>query len=151
MIWQVLIHWPLPDIGAVIFSGFFILVFLSVGFLILLSPLRAAARARRTYYAITDQRVLIISKFRRRSVASYAPCSINFLEVTERASGFGDIVFRRNVFARGSPPDTESGWGENDEGTPKIYEVGRTTIGFFGIPEVRRVEKAMRRLVPEIE
>jgi len=147
-IWQVVVHWPLR-LGPLIFCSLFILLFLSLGLFFLSAPLRAAAQARRTIYAITDQRVFIISDVRRRSVTSYGPNSIFLLQVTERADGSGDIVFRRDrllerVYVNASGDQTD------DSGIPSIHQRGAMIkIGFFGIPEVRKVEEAMRRLVSE--
>jgi hypothetical protein len=77
--------------------------------------------ARRMAYAVTNRRVLILQDFPRRRTESFWPTDLNLLEVTERADGRGDIIFRQRVVRR-------------EEG-------GSETLrdGFFGIAAVREV------------
>jgi hypothetical protein len=126
------------SLGALAFITFVVLLFLLVGLVLILWPLLAACDARRTIYAITDQRLFIISKFPRRHVDSYAPTSIYALETVERANGDGDIVFHKEW----KPPEVETGF------LSVSVEFGSATeIGFFGISEVRKVEEAIQRLI----
>jgi hypothetical protein len=137
---EVQTHWAVQKLGGLIFGGFIISLIFLVGLTVLLSPLSAARKARKTVYAITDQRLLIISNFPQKRVDSYAPVSINVLETVEGANGDGDIVFRKET----TPPRVETGF------LSVSVEFGTSKkIGFFGIPEVRKVEEAIRRLVSE--
>jgi hypothetical protein len=73
-------------------------MFVLVGLGLLLQPIIAAARARRTVYAITDRRLVIITpSLRSVRVDSYPLDSINILERTDRANGYGDIVFHKET------------------------------------------------------
>jgi hypothetical protein len=119
--------------GEVSPSGFFPLfglVFVAVGLGMVLSPLWAWFRARWIAYAISDQRLIIISSFPVHRVRSYAPMDIQELERTDRGDRSGDIVFRREQAGSGR-------WNRS-------YQTKR--IGFFGIPDVRRVEDMVRDL-----
>jgi hypothetical protein len=115
-------------------------MFVLVGLGLLLQPIIAAARARRTVYAVTDRRLVIITpSLRSARVDSYPLDSINILERTDRANGYGDIVFHKET----EPTRVVKGF--------LYYEKqggGVTRTGFFGIPEVRKVEEAIQRLAP---
>ncbi len=110
-------------------GGFFPLFgipFVLVGLGMLLSPLIAFHKGTQTVYAITNRRALIIEAGNSRSVKSYPFSNMDNLERVENADGSGDIVFLRET-RRGSK--------------------GRTytePIGFFGVPEVRAVERMLR-------
>jgi hypothetical protein len=72
-------------------------------------------------------------------VDSYPLDSINILERTDRANGYGDIVFHKET----EPTRVVTGF--------LYYEKqggGVTRTGFLGIPEVRKVEEAIQRLAP---
>ena len=100
---------------------------LGIGLFVLSKPLRQALKSGSMVYSITDQRLFIISGNRRKEVHSYAPESIQRLERTERRDGSGDTVFRHNTAA----------W--NASRFP-------TKVGFFGVPDIRKVEEMVRRL-----
>lgn len=116
---------------------FFGLPFVGVGLWMLTSPLRAAKSARSTVYAITDQRLVIVSGGRSRSVQSFGPQDITKVERNEHDNGLGDVIFgeeitwrrMRNRFGRGF---TDNSFVED--------------IGFFGIADAREVEAAVVRL-----
>jgi hypothetical protein len=97
------------------------------GLLLVLEPLWAAYRARTTLYAISDRRLLIVNLFPLRQIQSFPPEELNMLECTERPDGSGDLVFREAVMGSGRSRQTKR-------------------FGFFGVPEVRRVEDEVRRL-----
>ena len=96
---------------------------LGIGLFVLSKPLRQALKSGSMVYGITDQRLFIISGSRRKEVHSYAPESI---QRTER-DGSGDIVIRHDTAA----------W--NASRFP-------TKVGFFGVPDIRKVEEMVRRL-----
>ena len=88
---------------------------------------------RRTIYAISDQRLLLIRDFSKRRVASYGPEDIDVVERREHRDGSGDVIFRRE--------ETQKLKHHHDPHGKR--RVGMREIGFFGVPEVRRVEEAI--------
>lgn len=113
------------------------LPFLAVGVWMLSSPLRAARLARRTVYAITDQRLIILSGGRTRSVRSFGPGDITKLERNEHDNGLGDVIFAEEVswHSRRSRRGIRLGSHRHVE-----------DIGFFGIADAREVEAEVARL-----
>jgi len=86
-------------------SGFAIFPLFGVPFLlfglgIVLAPLWAYLKGRSTVYAVTNQRVLIISGGNSRSVQSYTHADILGVEHRERPDGSGDIVIITNGIMR---------------------------------------------------
>ena len=79
---------------------FFGLPFLLVGLGIVLAPLWAYLKGRTTVYAVTNQRVMVISGGNNRSVKSYTPSDIVGVEHRERPDGSGDIVILTNAITR---------------------------------------------------
>lgn len=88
---------------------------------------------RRTVYAISDQRLLIIRDFSKRKVTSYGPEDIDVVERRERRDGSGDVIFRRE--------ETQKLKHHHDPHGKR--RVGMREVGFFGVPDVRRVEEAI--------
>lgn len=118
--------------GADAFFPLFGLIFVAAGLFMLMSPLRAMAKARSTIYAITGERLLIIEGGRARRVTSFTAGDIQQIERTERSDGSGDVVFRREL-----PPTRRNSITFNGNWNA-------TRIGFFGVSDVRRVEAAVR-------
>ena len=116
------------DSGAFAFFPLFGVPFLLVGLGIMLTPVWIWLGAKKTVYAISSDRLVIIKGNR---VQSFEADEIDELERRERADGTGDVIFNRQLVRSHS------------------RHHGRTRerkIGFFGIPEVRRVEDEIRRL-----
>jgi hypothetical protein len=108
------------------------LPFVLIGFGMLLAPLWANLRAKKTVYAATERRLLIITEGRTRNVQSFDASDIKDVERRERPDGSGDIVFaRRTSYSRDSD-------GHGRQST--------TEIGFFGVPNVRDVERWVRQV-----
>jgi hypothetical protein len=141
-----LLHSDLSKLGLSTLAPICIVVpiTLIVGLAIMSAPVFEALKARKTIYAITDRRLLIISDFPQRRVDFWTPVSINAVEVVERANGVGNIIFRKE--REWKPANVETGFLY-----VSVEHASITTkkIGFFGIPEVRKVEEAIRRLVSE--
>ncbi len=78
--------------GAFSFFPLFGLPFLLVGLGIVLTPLWAWMGAKKTVYAISSDRLVIING---RTVRSFEPDEIDDLERRENADGSGDVIFRR--------------------------------------------------------
>lgn len=103
---------------------------LGFGLAMLASPLLQWRLAGRTIYAVTDQRVLIIDP---GSVQSFEPGDIQQLVRRDRGGGRGDLVFRE----------------EQGNLMLAMYTFGNNAtrrIGFFGIPDPRAAEEAVRQL-----
>lgn len=117
----------------------------SFWFLILSLPFLLAALAlallpwwwpnvtRLTIYAISDQRLLIIRTWPSRRVTSYGPDDIDVVERKEGKDGSGDLIFRREEHRKLRHHHDPQG----------KRRVGERAIGFFGVPDVRRLEEAV--------
>ena len=120
----------------------------SFWFLILSLPFLLAALAlallpwwwpnitRHTVYAISDQRLLIIRTWPSRRVTSYGPDDIDVVERKERRDGSGDLIFRREEYRKLRHHHDPQG----------KRRVGERMIGFFGVPDVRRLEEVVLAL-----
>ncbi|WP_054529058.1 PH domain-containing protein [Erythrobacter sp. SG61-1L] len=110
-----LIDWVFPLFG---------LPFVLVGFGMLASPFLAPLRARRTLFAITDQRVLRLQKAGKLDVQSLPVSRVGGLQRTESRDGSGTL---RIELADRAPGDARSGSFELPD-----------------IPNVRMVESRLR-------
>lgn len=110
------------------FFPLFGLPFILVGIGLLSSPFWSRRRARNTIYAITDRRALIIQGARSVETKSFGPDALAEITRRERRNGTGDVLFSRKE------------WRDSD-GDRQTRE-----IGFFSIPEPRRVETLLREL-----
>lgn len=88
---------------------------------------------RHTIYAISNRRLLIIRNWPKRKVTSYGPEDIDVIERRDRRDGSGDIIFRREEVRK--MRHHHDSYGKR--------RVGEREIGFFGVPDVRRVEEAI--------
>lgn len=102
--------------------------FASGGIWQFISPAIAFATARRTVYAVTNRRAIILQASRRQKVSSYLRPAMRHFVVLRRRDGSGDIVFDR-IFVR----DGKHG--------PITKEVG-----FYGLDDPRSVIELMRRV-----
>jgi hypothetical protein len=107
---------------------FFGLPFLLVGLGIVLAPLWAYLRGLSTVYAVTNQRVLVISGGNSRSVKSYTPNDILGVEHRERPDGSGDIVILTNAITR------------NNNMTSQVK------VALCGVPNVKQVAQQVLAL-----
>jgi hypothetical protein len=91
----------------------------------------AATRAR-TWYAITDRRVIILKTFFTTSVTSIDYANLNTLTLTERGDRSGDILFAQPT---PYPNNAQFGWSQP----------GRTLApGFYLLPDARNVYNQIR-------
>jgi hypothetical protein len=107
-------------------AGFPFLIF---GLIMAASPIWTARSARRTWYALTDQRAIVLrerSFGRGISVQSYEPNRLTAMERDEASDGSGDLIFEH--FFTGNT-DTQIG------------PASRVRRGFLGIDSVRAVEE----------
>ena len=82
-------------------------------------------QSRRTVYAITNQRVVVIVKGRSRTIESYSSHNLGSIKRTERPDGSGDLTFAQKAYV--------------DEGTTIAKD-----INFASIPQVKSVETLLR-------
>jgi hypothetical protein len=119
--------------------GFYlpVIIFLLTGLVMMSSPWWMYREGSKTVYAVTDKRLLIITGGGSPSVQSFDDSrfgSIAKIEAVERSNGSGDIVFARKV----------NRYHDSDGSSRTKIE----PIGFFGIPDVRSVEKLVRDVAP---
>jgi hypothetical protein len=113
------------------------LPFLLIGVFIVLAPLWAYLKGLSTVYAVTNQRVMVITGANNRSVKSYTPADISSIEHRERPDGSGDIVIQTNSMMRTN------------------NSVSQIKIVMCGIPNVKQVAQqvlslhSQRSAVPE--
>ncbi|MBV9863955.1 MAG: hypothetical protein JO316_01245 [Abitibacteriaceae bacterium] len=106
----------------------FMTPFLIVGLAMLASPLLSYQQGLRTFYAITNQRILVIETGKSRKVQSYGEGDIGNLERTEQPDGSGDLTFAKQHYKD----------GDGDLRTRDIKLVG--------IAQVRTVENIIREV-----
>ena len=114
--------------GAWRFFYLFGLPFLLVGLTMLLSPVWAAIKAKRTVYVITNTRAIIFEKDFSVKVSSFGADKLNDITKRVRSDGSGDIILDRRV-------------KYDREGDDRVKE-----IGFFGIPRVNEVEDMLKEI-----
>jgi hypothetical protein len=106
--------------------------FVLIGFYLLIGRFFVdAAQRRRTFYALTNERIVIVSGLTSRSVRSLALRSLEQVEVSERASGRGTIAFGRSAFGSFVIP----GWPAMRSYLPPMFDM---------IPDVAAVAKLVR-------
>ena len=122
-----------PDAFGSAFSVFpwFGLPFLFIGLRMVLAPLWAYLQGRNTVYAVTNQRVLVITGSGTRAVRSFTPRDIVFVEHRERPDGSGDILIRTNATERTNNRTSE------------------ITVGLYGVPNVKEVAQQVMTLHTE--
>ena len=107
------------------------LPFLLIGLAVVLAPLWAYLKGRSTVYAVTNQRVMVITGDRSRSVKSYTPADIASVEHRERPDGSGDVLIRTNALTR-----------TNNSTQP----LSQATVGLFGVSNVKQVANQVMTL-----
>ena len=110
---------------------FFGFIFTIVGILLFLSPVWIKLDAKKTIYAITDKRCIIIKSGRVIKVKSYDKENINNYSKNEYRDGSGDIIFAKETYTT-----TDS---DSRDTRLRVRE-----IGFFNIMNVVDVEKFFR-------
>ena len=88
--------WGFEESG--LYPMLFLALFVAVGLWQASEPWRARRRAERSYYAVTDRRVLIIQVTERGTqVTSIAPAQILRYEMQDFGNGRGNITLRETV------------------------------------------------------
>ena len=104
------------------------LPFLLVGLGVILAPLWAFLKGSNTVYAVTNQRVMIITGGGTRSVKSYTPADIVSVEHRERPDGSGDIA----ILTTGATRTNNS--------------VSQIKVALLGVPNVKQVAQQVLAL-----
>ena len=104
------------------------LPFLFVGLGVILTPLWAFLKAGSTVYAVTNQRVMVITGGASRSVKSYTPADIVSVEHRERPDGSGDIA----ILTTGTTRTNNS--------------VSQVKVALLGVPDVKQVAQQVLAL-----
>ena len=104
------------------------LPFLLIGLGIVLAPLWAYLKGRSTVYAVTNQRVMIISGGSNVSVKSYTPADILNVEHRERPDGSGDIMIQTTGTMRTN------------------NSVSQIKVALLGVPNVKQVAQQVLAL-----
>lgn len=103
------------------------LLALLVGVFNLTAPLRTYWKAKRSIYAITNYRAIILEDGWGITVRSYPPAKLQNICRKDCRTGTGDIIFDQQV--------------KREIGFSRTVD-----IGFLNIPDVRRVEQLLRQL-----
>jgi hypothetical protein len=123
---------PFEPLGDWLAGAAVLLLFVAAGLYGSFPLLRIPWDTRRTICAITDHHLLIIDRTAYLGgVQSFERARITCLERRDCADGSGDIVFHRYD----SPLGAEG---------PDIFG---NRVGFFGVPDVRRLEAEVRRVI----
>lgn len=106
--------------------------FIAVGIGLILSPIWLRAIARKTVYALTDQRAIVFQPrvFGRTNVQSFAAAGLGQMARRERSDGSGDLIFEIRT----------TGYGENTR---------TENYGFLAIDDVKGVEGLVRQTLLE--
>jgi hypothetical protein len=102
--------------------------FLLIGAFVILTPLWNFLKARSTVYAVTNQRVMVITGTTSRSVKSYTSADISSVEHVERPDGSGDIIIQTNAIVRTN------------------NSVSQFKLALVGIPNVKQVAQQVLAL-----
>ena len=98
-----------------LFAGFFPLFglpFLAVGAWMVSGPVRNYLRAARSYYAITDKRVLIITAGRNYKVNAVFADQINDYERADKGDGSGSIRLKKTIINSGRGTRSSVGFAD---------------------------------------
>lgn len=102
--------------------------FILIGLAGLSSPYYIWKKALNTVYLITDRRAISIEGWRTWTVRTYPPEKLGSIVRKERSDGSGDLIL-------------DTTWYKDSDGDSR-----RNEIGFYAIPDVKRVEYLLERL-----
>lgn len=111
----------------------FSLLFPAVGLLVMFTPFYEWAKAKKTIYIVTNQRVFIIEYLRTLKVMNIDLDKISNIEKKISTSGYGDLILYRDFYL-----DSDKDKKEKEH-------------GFFAIPDVREAEKHISKLLESTE
>lgn len=107
--------------------------FLAIGLLFIMLPRIQAGMLKRTAYALTDRRAIIVepTMFGYRSTRSFGPAALGSVQRRDypwRGQQLGDLIFTREVTGQGESTRSQE-------------------VGFIGIADARQVEELIRQVV----
>lgn len=122
------------------------LLFVIIGIWIMLLPLWNFIKARNTYYAITNKRIItleggIFGGFRSRS---FRPSQMANIEKYERLNGSGSLYFASEFYRT---TESVSGGTDIDNGDISIPVTRIRRIGFSEVSNVTDAEQALNHLL----
>ncbi|HUW57483.1 MAG TPA: hypothetical protein VMZ92_12670 [Planctomycetota bacterium] len=94
LMWAASTFWRILAVGVSVLA----VPLLLIGLAMLLSPLLAVRKARRTTYVVTDRRAIVIAGFFSRSVECFGPGHLRTLRLDEDPDGSGDVAFAHSGF-----------------------------------------------------
>jgi len=109
--------------------------FILIGLGMLSTPLCTILRTRRTAYALTNQRALIIIQGRQTKIESLESEQLTNITKQIRKDGSGDLIFN-------------PGWTAEIP-FKNVHNIKPGENGFFGIPQVNEVEQIIREMIEE--
>lgn len=110
------------------FFPLFGIPFLLIGLGVILAPLWVYLKGLSTVYAVTNQRVMVITGGNSRSVKSCTPTDIVSVDHRERPDGSGDVLIRTTAQTRTN------------------NSVSQVTLGLFGVSNVKEVARQVMNL-----
>jgi hypothetical protein len=114
------------------FAAIWLIPFVLIGLYLVIGRFFVdAAQRRRTFYAVTNERILIVSGLRSRSIKSLSLRTLDQVDVSSRASGRGTILFGRNLYGSLALP----GWPGTKNAMPPMFEM---------IPDAAQVANLIR-------
>ncbi len=124
------------------FLPLFGIPFLLIGLAMLSTPYWMLRKTRRTAYAVTDRRVLLVEGglLGGINIRSLEPEQLHDVTRTQYADGSGNLVLQRQY--RGVPLDPTD---------PRYRGVPFFQVGFYGIPDVKHVEDLVRELASKAQ
>ena len=102
--------------------------FLLIGLGVILAPLWAYLKGSSTVYAVTSQRVMVISGGTSRTVKSLTPADIVGVDYRERPDGSGDVMIQTNSIIRTN------------------NSVSQVKVALYGIANVKEVARQVLNL-----
>jgi|BioPla2DNA2_1021312.scaffolds.fasta_scaffold14930_3 hypothetical protein len=115
-------------------SAMFLIPFILAGIYMLFIPFIKRIELKKTVYLVTNQRLIIYIYGWKTKVKSFQPSQIRNVERHQKADGFGNLIFAKEVFYD----------SDGDRRTSKI--------GFMGIKDVKQVEDLIyKELLSTIE
>lgn len=105
-------------------------IFVALGVFLMMTPFQMRRAAKRTLYAVTERRVIILHGGRNIQVHAYLPASLTDVRKVKRREGATDIVLRKPDYSRWMSEVFLSGlWGiEDPEGAAAAIRALRTGI-----------------------
>jgi hypothetical protein len=148
--------------GSSSFGGFqsifslVLLAFIVVGLWMISTPVRNYIKALNTYYGVTNERAIIVSKLFSTSIASYTKRDIHTIRRTAFGDGSGDVIFGQVQRTYTDYDDRNSlnvnfGEGGMHVSSGRRRRTVTVPVGFFGISDHQAVEALMQKTFVEDE